>query len=293
MSKPANIALKDRGVELRPLDLKGSQESLVSALKDIEILISAIEASQQLEQLPLANAVKLAGIKRFIPCGFITIIPPGGIQELRDGKEQVYNHVKQLGIPYTILDVGWWYQIALPRLPSGKIDYAIAMPDLHLAGDGNQLSAHTDLRDIGRYVAKVIVDERTLNKMVFVYNELWSQNQIWDALEKVSGAKVPREYDNLETLRSAIANARVQIDSDPADRFAQIQLVSSEYKISWGIRGDNTPEYAKYLGYLTSKELYPDMNFVSFSDYIQEVLDGKAKPVYEHMRAGLAEALKK
>lgn len=55
--------------------------------------------------------------------------------------------------------------------------------------------------------------------------------------------------------------------------------------MSWGIRGDNTPEYAKYLGYLTSKELYPDFQPTSFEDYTREVFDGKAKTVYDELRA--------
>lgn len=69
--------------------------------------------------------------------------------------------------------------------------------------------------------------------------------------------------------------------------------MGSEYQISWGIRGDNTAEYAKYLGYVTSKELYPDFKCTSFEDYLKEVLDGKAKGVYADLMAQLAAAQKK
>jgi hypothetical protein len=64
MNKPTNVALKDRGVKLRPLDLKGSHADIVAALKDIEILVSAIGPNEQLEQIPLADAAKEAGVKR-------------------------------------------------------------------------------------------------------------------------------------------------------------------------------------------------------------------------------------
>lgn len=30
-----------------------------------------------------------------------------------------------------------------------------------------------------------------------------------------------------------------------------------QYRISWCIRGDNTPQYAEYLGYLDFWKLYP------------------------------------
>ena len=109
-------------------------------------------------------------------------------------KEVVYNHIKTLYLPYTILDVGWWYQIAFPKLPSGKIDYAVALPGNELAGKGNVPSALTHLRDIGKYVAKIITDDRTLNKMVLAYNEMWSPLQVYDLLEKLSGEKLERKY---------------------------------------------------------------------------------------------------
>ena len=217
---------------------------------------------------------------------------PVGSFMLRDQKEEVYNHMKRLALEYTIIDVGWWYQIAFPALPSGKIDYAAAMPKQSIAGDGTQPSALTDLRDIGKYVAKVILDNRTKNKMVLVYNEMWSQNQIWDCLEEMSDEKIPRNYTSLDMLENYISDADAKLQHQPMDFALMIQKVSSQYQISWGIRGDNTPEYAKYLGYITSKELYPDMEFTTFEGYLQEVLDGKAKGVYNELKAQFSEAVK-
>jgi hypothetical protein len=40
------------------------------------------------------------------------------------------------------------------------------------------------------------------------------------------------------------------------------------------------PEYAKYLGYLDAKELYPDFKSISFEEYVQELLSGVATGVY-------------
>lgn len=113
----------------------------------------------------------------------------GGVQ-----KELVYNYIKQAALPFTIIDVGWWYQLAFPRLSSGKIDYALIVPNNEIIGDGNTPNALTDLRDIGRYVARIIVDDRTLNKMVFTYNTVLSPNEIYDLLERISGEKIERKY---------------------------------------------------------------------------------------------------
>lgn len=70
----------------------------------------------------------------------------------------------------------------------------------NITGDGNTEIALVDMRDIGRFVARIIVDERTLNRMVFAYSEIWTQNQIWSLLEKESGELLPREYVRCESL---------------------------------------------------------------------------------------------
>ncbi|KAK4556530.1 hypothetical protein LTR86_006101 [Recurvomyces mirabilis] len=286
LSKPKAQALKKQGAELRVIDLHGSHSDLVEALYGIEILISAVDARSQLDQLPLVAAAKEAGIKRFLPCAFVTAMSAGGLHLLRDQKEVVYNAIKVAKLPFTIVDVGWWYQLAHPELPSGKIDYAIMLKGQNLPGDGNVPNAVTDLYDIGKYVAKIIVDDRTLNKSVLVYNDLLSPNQIVDIMEKLSGETIPRNYDSLETYQSRISANSATFAADPANNFlAGLMVIESQYHISWGIRGDNTPENAKYLGYLTSKELYPDLKFKGFEQYMTEVIAGKARLLgYEEMR---------
>jgi len=109
-------------------------------------------------------------------------------------KEDVLNHLRRLHLPYTIIDVGWWYQLTLPKLPSGRIDKAVSGLGEHIPGDGNVLSAFTHNRDVGQYVARATLDPRTLNKFVFVYSEMLTMNQVWDTLEAVSGETVPRKY---------------------------------------------------------------------------------------------------
>lgn len=107
------------------------------------------------------------------------------------------NHIKKIYLPYTVIDVGLWYQGSLPSLPSGKIDYALKFPATIVAEDGSHATCLTDLRDVGRYVEKVITDDRTLNKYVFAYNEIWTQEQIHSHLEKLSGEKPKRDVVSL------------------------------------------------------------------------------------------------
>jgi nucleoside-diphosphate-sugar epimerase len=85
--------------------------------------------------------------------------------------------------------VGWWYQIAFPRIPSGRFDYGLLAPANTIFGDGDVPSALTDVRDVGFYAAKIIADPRTLNKRVFAFTETKTQNQIFALVEKVTGEK--------------------------------------------------------------------------------------------------------
>lgn len=275
-------------MEVVAADLSGPIDSLVKVLSGIDVVISGIGPGEQLAQIPLATAAKKAHVKRFIPCAFITVAAPGGIMTLRDQKELVYNHIKQLCLPFTIIDVGWWYQISIPRLPSGRIDdFAAAVPMSTFINDGQTPSALTDVRDIGRYVAKIIADDRTLNKYVLAYDEVWTPSQVYAKLEQLSGEQLPRESISEEQLRNQLqdSNRALEQEGGAGNYSSFLNKVMAEYQISWGVRGDNTPEYAKYLGYLTTKELYPDFDFVPFETFLREVLDGKMKGVYQENEA--------
>jgi hypothetical protein len=46
------------------------------------------------------------------------------------------NHIKKIHQPFTVIDVGWWYQVNLPKLPSGRIDYAAMETADGISGDG-------------------------------------------------------------------------------------------------------------------------------------------------------------
>jgi hypothetical protein len=76
--------LGKRGIKLRVSDLSVPESELVSVLSGIDVLISAIGPHDLLQQKVLVRAAKAAGVKRFVPCAFITIAPPKGAMLLRD-----------------------------------------------------------------------------------------------------------------------------------------------------------------------------------------------------------------
>ena len=70
----------------------------------------------------------------------------------------------------------------------------IIKPSVTITGDGTAPNLLTDLRDVGRFVARIIKDDRTLNKFVFTYSDALSQNEIFAMIEEMSGEKIEREY---------------------------------------------------------------------------------------------------
>ena len=306
VNKAAVQQLKAHGYRIVVGDLSGSVEDLVPLLKDIVIIISAVGPEVQHLQIPLIDAaVAAGGIKRFVPCGFTTVCPPSGIMLIRDDKEKVYNHVFRNRLPYTIIDVGFWHQISFPRLPSGKADYATLAPITKIYGDGTAPNLLTDERDIGRYVARIVRDDRTLNKKVVTYSDELSSNQIWELAEKVSGEKIGREFVSILPLRSrgrasrsielnvsrtvqvpkeeflqTLDRAQKAYDSAPDAPGNRYSMYINQYHHSKYIRADNTIANAKYLGYLDAKELYPDFEPISFETFLKELMAGKVRKVY-------------
>jgi hypothetical protein len=297
VTNSANTKLATSGVSIRAFNLDSPHATLVSSLSDIDVIISCVSGPEQLlQQIPLADAAKEAGVKRFIPSAWLPIIPPGGVHFFRDLKEQVYTHIKSISLPYTIVDVGWWYQFAYPKLPSGKVDYSLSFPAEEIYGTGEPLSALTDLKDVGRYVARIVFDDRTVNKYVLCYNEMHSQLDSWALMERLSGETIPRIHVPREELEADIAEALPLLMSGKVDHrtpeglIVALQAVGRQYALSWGVRGDNTPEVAKELGYVTSKELWPEMEFGGFEEFLKNTIEGRGAAVYDQ-RDGLMQVV--
>jgi hypothetical protein len=70
----------------------------------------------------------------------------------------------------------------------------MTMANDEIIGDGLRPSAITDLRDIGKYVARIIADPRTLNKMVFAYGTVKTPAEIYSTMEELSGERLERKY---------------------------------------------------------------------------------------------------
>ncbi|KAJ5690236.1 isoflavone reductase family protein [Penicillium macrosclerotiorum] len=279
VKKPSVQKIKEQGIKIWSVDLDESTE-LASALSGVDILISAIGPHDLLQQKKLLQSAKQAGVKRIIPCAFITVAPPTGAMLLRDEKEEIYNAIKYIGIPYTIIDVGYWYQISFPTVPSGKVDYASLIPKNVIHGDGTAPNILTDLRDVGKFVARILCDDRTINKYVYTSGDVLSENEIYRIVEELTGEKLELTYMTSEDIEAKVIHAKSALSQDPQDPMKRISLYKADYQYSKYVRQDNRPEYADYLGYLNARELYPEFKPKTFREFFAEVLAGKARRLY-------------
>ncbi|KAF7309254.1 Glycoside hydrolase [Mycena indigotica] len=274
------------GVPIRAASLDAPIPTLVEVLSGVDILISAIDGMHTLQQIPLATAAKTAGVKRFIPSAFITVAPvsspvDGTIMRMRDIKEQVYTHIRSIYLPYTVIDVGYWYQLYIPAIPSGRAEYAAMIRNrtqIHVGGAAR--NALVDLRDIASTVVRIVKDDRTINKSVHVYGDVLSENETFAMMEELSGEKIDRRHISAEHIATTRAKFAAAIASNPDDLHTQQMSYGPDYHFSMHVRSDNTPENAAYLGYLDAGTLYPEWKPITFRDYLREVLDGKATKPY-------------
>jgi hypothetical protein len=81
-------------------------------------------------------------------------------------------------------------------------------------------------------------------------------------------------------IEATIATAQAAYDQGDKSLPFIFGLAVPQYLYCEWFRQDNLPERANYLGYLSTKDLYPDFEAIKYVDYVQEVVDGKGKSIY-------------
>ncbi|XP_062165465.1 eugenol synthase 1-like [Alnus glutinosa] len=170
-------------------------EKIVSALREVDIVISALAYPQVLDQLKIIDAIKVAGnIKRFLPSDFgveedrITPLPP--FEAFLDKKRKIRRVVEAAGIPYTFVSANCFGSYFLNYLLHSheKGD------DIAVYGSGEAKVVLNYEEDIATYTIKVANDPRTCNRVV-IYRPLkniLSQLELISLWEKKNGRSFNR-----------------------------------------------------------------------------------------------------
>lgn len=194
MASAANQHLQAKGVKITGYDIFGPPEALVEQLRGTAVLISCITWAHLEQQLLWIRAAKAAGVQRFVPSEWVGPAPRGVI-DIKDRKLDILAAIQRAHLPYTVIAAGCWFQVWVPRVPSGRSDHARSLfIDHRIVGDGTVRFALMDMMDIGRYVARIVADPRTINRCVLAYTEVLSMNEIWDVMANASGEEPLRDY---------------------------------------------------------------------------------------------------
>ncbi|KAJ4264218.1 hypothetical protein NW762_005412 [Fusarium torreyae] len=283
ISKPAYEKISSRGVNLITIDLDQPETKISESLQGFDIVIASVPPNVLESQIPLARAAKLANVKRFVPSSFAMAIAPSGVSTVQTMKEKIYAELAAIDLPHTIIDVGWWWNGFIPELPSGRTDYAIALPYFIrnlIPGDGNMKTHVVDPERVGTFVARILADPETINKRVMASEAAMSFNEMFDTAEALTGEEIRRKYISADGLRAMIADLSAQVSLDPENYMLLVGKFWLEYYISSFINGDNSPDGASAQGYLLATELYPDVQITTFEQFFTDILEKKKRVPY-------------
>ncbi|KAJ3686810.1 hypothetical protein LUZ61_015974 [Rhynchospora tenuis] len=253
---------KESGVILLQGDIY-DHESLVKAIKTVDVVISAVGYFQVADQTKIIAAVKEAGnVKRFLPSDFGNDVDHAHIEEPAktafDIKIKIRRMIEQEGIPYTFVSCNFFAGWCLPNLsqygPTGMPTEKVL-----ILGDGNTKVVYMDEDDIGTYTIKIVDDPRALNKVLHMrpHANTLSHNELVSLWENKVGKTFERVYLSEDEVLKKLKESPNPI----------LAIFHSAF-----IKGDHTNfEIDPAIG-VEATELYPDIKYTTMDEYLNRFL---------------------
>lgn len=260
------MAFKMQGAILLPGSLD-DHESLVSALKKVDVVVSSIASDSILEQLKLIEAIKEVGtIKRYLPSEFGMdvdrmehAIPPGNLVFI--DKRRVRRAIEAANIPYTYVSPNCFAGIFL----AGLAQLATFMPPtqhVNIYGQGDKKCIWVDEDDAAMYTMMAIDDDRTLNKVLYVRppSNILTQMEVVQLWEKLSGNKLNKTFLSKADWLSTINKVPFLEQIAVAHLYQIFYCGDLEFEVlqQQGTRGG-----------VDSNDLYPDYKYVTAEEYLK------------------------
>ncbi|KAK2372927.1 phenylcoumaran benzylic ether reductase Betv6 [Trifolium repens] len=253
-------SFKSSGVTLLYGDVS-DHESLIKAIKQVDVVISTLSGAQIDDQVKLIAAIKEAGnIKRFLPSEFgLDPDHHHAVEPLASflaQKAQIRRAIEAEGVPYTYVVSNAFAGYFLPTLGQQNVT-APPRDKVVILGDGNVKEVYVTEEDIGTYTIKAVDDPRTLNKTIYFrppanvlsFNELVSiwENKIKSTLEKIY---VPE--DQLKSIQESPFPANLMLALGHS-MLVKGDCTNFEIDSSFGVE---------------VTELYPDVKYTSVDNYL-------------------------
>ncbi|XP_065847303.1 eugenol synthase 1-like [Euphorbia lathyris] len=258
-SDPAKAKLLGKFTSLGVTLLHGDiykHESLVSAIKQVDVVISTVGSLQLADQTNIISAIKEAGnIKRFLPSEFgndvdhVNAVEPA--KSVFAIKAQIRRAIEAEGTPYTYVPSGFFASFLIPFLlpPGDKVT---------ILGDGNVKAIFNKEEDIASYTIRGIDDPRTLNKTLLLMppKNVCTFNEIVAFREKKLAKSLQKIYVSEEQLLK-------DIQATPVPYNIGLAINHSVF-----IKGDQTNFEIDPSKEVEASQLYPDVNYTPVEELL-------------------------
>lgn len=238
-------------------------ESLVKAIKQVDVVISPVGYAQLNDQDRILAAIKEAGnVKRFFPSEFgndvdrVHAVEPA--TSVFQHKAEFRRLVEAAGVPYTYVSSNFFAGIFIRTL--AQLDATDPPRDkVVILGDGNMKAVYNKEADIAKFTIKAVDDPRTSNKILYIRppaNTI-SMNELTTLWEKKIGKKLERIYVPEEQVLKNIQEASAPLN-------VRLGICHSVF-----VKGDHTNFAIEPSFGVEASELYPDVKFAT----VDEMLD--------------------
>ncbi|XP_010416400.1 PREDICTED: isoflavone reductase homolog P3-like [Camelina sativa] len=266
---------KDLGVTILHGDLN-DHESLVKAIKQVDVVISAVGSKQILDQTKIISAIKEAA--RFLPAEFgVDVERTSAVESAKTffaRKVQIRKAIEAERIPYTYIvsncSAGFYLRTLVQfesSLISHTRDKVIIFGEdsvpprdkVTILGDGIAKVVINKEEDTAAYRIRTVDDPRTLNKTLYIKppKNTLSMNDMVTLWEKKIGKSLEKIHISEEQILKSI-----QV---PIDVFKAINH-------SIFVKGDQTSFTIEPSYGVEASELYPDIKYITVDEYLSELV---------------------
>ncbi|CAA7042648.1 unnamed protein product [Microthlaspi erraticum] len=257
---------KDLGVTILQGDLE-DHESLVKAMKQVDVVISTVGRVRFLDQTKIISAIKEAGnVKRFLPSEFGTDPDKTNAVEPANSlafalKRQIRRAVEAEGIPYTYVVNNCFAGFYLPTFVQFQPRLTSPPRDkVTILGDGNAKVVFNKEEDIAAYTLKAVDDPTTLNKIMYISppKNTLSMNELVTLWENKIGKSLDKTHISEEQVLKNIKESPVPVNI----------LMSINHSVF--VNGDQTNFTMDPASGVEASDLYPDVKYTSVDEYLSQ-----------------------
>ncbi|XP_044490928.1 phenylcoumaran benzylic ether reductase POP1-like isoform X1 [Mangifera indica] len=257
--------LKSLAVNLLTGDLQ-DHESLVKAIKQVDVVISTLSRPQLVDQVNIIAAIKEAGnVKRFFPSEFGNDVdrvhPVEPAKTAFATKAKIRRLVEAEGIPYTYVSCNGFADAYLSNFSQPGAT-GPPMDKVFILGDGNPKVIYIKEEDVATYTIRAVDDPRTLNRILYIRPpaNIYSFNDLVSLWEKKIGKTLERIYISEEQILKDIQEA-----APPRNVILAIEH-------SAFVRGDHTNFNIEPSFGVEATQLYPDVKYTTIDEFLGRLL---------------------